>query len=110
MLAWMIYIMPMAPPALFQTHSFVLVLRAMVVLGYVAVKLATIWFIIPSVLFGEAAMAACESSCKLAGSKTYQRSLKVVRMISKTAVDVAHLDCVKEPARSNEQHNTNHPL
>ena len=38
------------------------------------------WLIIPAVLLGEAAMAACASWCILSGSKTYHRSLKDIEI------------------------------
>ena len=58
MLAWMIYIAPIAPPALLKTHSVESVLSLICVAGYVAVRFVTICW----ALFGDTAMASFASS------------------------------------------------
>jgi hypothetical protein len=91
--AWIMYIAPIAPPALENTHSEGLwwdrwsgkevfgvrefwgglILREMTVDGYVDVRFVRMCAIMPSVEFGEAATADCASWWIAMGSKTYHR-------------------------------------
>lgn len=75
--AWMMYMAPMAPPALLNTHSWWFELRAIsfVEEGYVSVRLVTMWLMIAGMSsFGEAAMASWATACKNSGVKTYHLS------------------------------------